>query len=79
MCLAIPMKVIKIQDNVAEADVGGVIYRANLDLLSGIKIGDYIIVHAGFAIGKLDVAAALETLGIWNEISETVAKREGRR
>ncbi len=76
MCLAIPMEVIKIQDNVAEAEVGGVIYRANLDLLPDIKIGDYIIVHAGFAIEKLDVAAALETLEIWNEMSETVAERD---
>ncbi|MFA4839181.1 MAG: HypC/HybG/HupF family hydrogenase formation chaperone [Candidatus Neomarinimicrobiota bacterium] len=79
MCLAIPMRVIKIQDNVAEADVGGVIYRANLDLLPDINIGDYIIVHAGFAIEKLDVVAALETLEIWNEMSETVAEREAVR
>jgi hydrogenase expression/formation protein HypC len=79
MCLAVPMEVKKIQDNVAEAEVGGIIYRANLDLLPDIKIGDYIIVHAGFAIEKLDVAAALETLEIWNEMSETVAGREAIR
>ncbi|MGC9364757.1 MAG: HypC/HybG/HupF family hydrogenase formation chaperone [Fidelibacterota bacterium] len=70
MCLAIPMKVIRINGNEAVAEVGGVEYGANLMILSDIKVGDYIIVHAGFAIEKLDEAAALETLQIWQDIAE---------
>jgi len=69
MCLAVPMKIIEIDANRALAEVGGVIYYANLDLLPDVKIGDYIIVHAGFAIEKLDEAEAQESLAIWQEIA----------
>ncbi|HCK98895.1 MAG TPA: HypC/HybG/HupF family hydrogenase formation chaperone [Candidatus Marinimicrobia bacterium] len=79
MCLAIPMKVIEIKDNEAVAEVGGARYRANLTLLPDIKIGEYIIVHAGFAIEKLDEEAALETLQIWQDIAEYSEKREKRK
>ncbi|MBU4446115.1 MAG: HypC/HybG/HupF family hydrogenase formation chaperone [Candidatus Marinimicrobia bacterium] len=79
MCLAIPMKVIEIKDNEAIAEVGGVWYRANLTLLPDIKIGEYIIVHAGFAIEKLDEEAALETLKIWQDVSEFTEKRQHRK
>jgi len=70
MCLAIPMKVIRINGNEAIAEVGGVQYHANLTLIPDIKIGEYIIVHAGFAIERLDEEAALETLQIWQEVAE---------
>ncbi len=70
MCLAIPMKVIRINGNEAVAEVGGVQYHANLTLIPDIKIGEYIIVHAGFAIERLDEEAALETLQIWQEVAE---------
>jgi len=78
MCLAVPMKVIEISANQARAEVGGVIYRANLDLLSDVRIGDYIIVHAGFAIEKLDEETARENLAIWQEIA-TLAEQKERR
>jgi len=78
MCLAVPMKVIEISANQARAEVGGVIYRANLDLLSVVSIGDYIIVHAGFAIEKLDEETARENLAIWQEIA-TLAEQKERR
>ena len=73
------MKVIEIKDNEAVAEVGGAQYRANLTLLSGIKIGEYIIVHAGFAIEKLDEEAALETLQIWRDVAEFTEKRQHRK
>ena len=79
MCLAIPMKVVEIQDNEAVAEVGGAQYRANLTLLPDIKIGEYIIVHAGFAIEKLDEEAALETLQIWQDVAEFTEKRQHRK
>jgi len=68
MCLAVPMKIVEINANRAKAEVGGVLYNASLDFLTDAKIGDYIIVHAGFAIEKLDEAVALENLAAWKEV-----------
>lgn len=62
MCLAVPSKVIEINDMVARVDVDGVVRETSIMLLEDVNIGDYIIVHAGFAINKIDEAAALKTL-----------------
>ena len=78
MCLAIPMKIISIENQQATAEVGGVQYRANLTLLPDARIGDYIIVHAGFAIEKLNEAEAHESLQIWQEMAEAVENRRRR-
>ncbi len=79
MCLAIPMRIKSISNNRATVEVGGVDYQANLDLLSDAKVGDYVIVHAGFAIEKLDEEAALESLEIWKEIAKFSEKRRERK
>lgn len=79
MCLAIPMKVIRINGREAVAEVGGVEYRANLMILPDVKVGDYIIVHAGFAIEKLDETAALETLQIWQDIADFDREKQQRK
>ncbi len=78
MCLAVPMKVIEIDGNRARAEVGGVIYKANIDFLPELRIGDYIIVHAGFAIEKLDEAVALENLAAWQEVTAGAQMKPGR-
>lgn len=62
MCLAVPSKIIEIQDTLAKVEVDGVVRETSLMLLEDAKIGDYVIVHAGFAISKVDEAAALQTL-----------------
>lgn len=62
MCLAVPSKIIEITDQVARVDVDGVIRETSVMLIDDAKIGDYVIVHAGFAINKVDEAAALQTL-----------------
>lgn len=62
MCLAVPSKIIEINDNVAKVDVDGVIRETSLMLMEDVKIGDYVIVHAGFAINKIDEEAALQTI-----------------
>jgi hydrogenase expression/formation protein HypC len=62
MCLAIPSKIVKIENNVATIDVDGVRREASLLLIDNPKIGDYVIVHAGFAINKLNEEDALESL-----------------
>ncbi|MCF7885756.1 MAG: HypC/HybG/HupF family hydrogenase formation chaperone [Candidatus Marinimicrobia bacterium] len=71
MCLAIPMKVTKIEDRIAYAEVGGTEYQANIGLMEDLKVGEYIIVHAGFAIEKLDEESALESLQVWQEIADS--------
>ncbi|MBI5574114.1 MAG: HypC/HybG/HupF family hydrogenase formation chaperone [Elusimicrobia bacterium] len=68
MCLAIPGKIISIKDKVADVDFGGVGRKVGLDLLPDAKIGDYIIVHAGFAIQILDVKDAENRLDILKKI-----------
>ncbi len=67
MCLAIPGKVIKIEEkrDFALVDVNGVRQRANVTLLPDIKKGDYILLHVGFGIEIIDRKRAEETLKIW--------------
>lgn len=62
MCLAVPSKIIEINNSVARVEVDGVVREASLMLLDDAKLGDYVIVHAGFAISKVDEAAALQTI-----------------
>ncbi|MCM2286664.1 MAG: HypC/HybG/HupF family hydrogenase formation chaperone [Desulfobacula sp.] len=62
MCLAVPSKIIEMNNGVAKVDVDGVVREASLMLLDDSNIGDYVIVHAGFAISKVDEEAALQTL-----------------
>ncbi len=68
MCLAVPAKVLEINGKVAIVDFGGVKREARLDLLPDVKIGDYVIVHTGFAIEKLDDKTAKEILQAWEEV-----------
>jgi hydrogenase expression/formation protein HypC len=76
MCLAIPSRITKIENNMATIDVVGVQREASLLLLEDARVGDYVIVHAGFAIQKLDEAAAQETLDLLREAIAAVDKRE---
>jgi hydrogenase expression/formation protein HypC len=62
MCLAVPSKIIEINDSLAKVEVDGVVRDASIMLLEEVKVGDYVIVHAGFAINKLDEKAALKTI-----------------
>jgi hydrogenase expression/formation protein HypC len=68
MCLAIPMKILKIEGDMAIVSSGGVQRSIGINFLKGPKIGDYVIVHAGFAIEKLDTVKAEETLKILEEL-----------
>ena len=74
MCLAIPSKIIKIEDNAATIDVEGVQRKVSLLLLEDAMVGEYVIVHAGFAIQRIDEAAAMETLNLLREAAELVEK-----
>jgi hydrogenase expression/formation protein HypC len=79
MCLAIPSKITKINNNMATIDVEGVQREASLLLLEDARVGDYVIVHAGFAIQKLDESAAQETLDLLREAIAAVDKRESNQ
>ena len=72
MCLAIPSKITHIHNNMATIDVDGVQRQASLLLLEDAVVGDYVIVHAGFAIHKKDEAMALETLQFLKEAAALV-------
>lgn len=67
MCLAIPGKVVSIDDKIAEVDFGGVNRKVNLSMVE-VEVGDWVIVHAGFAIQTMDEEEALETLKLWEEL-----------
>nr|MBC8391209.1 HypC/HybG/HupF family hydrogenase formation chaperone [Deltaproteobacteria bacterium] len=67
MCLAIPSKIVAIKNSIATLDVDGVKREASLLLLEDARVGDYVIVHAGFALHKIDETVAMETLKILRE------------
>lgn len=73
MCLGIPGKILEIFDNntlrMCKIDFGGVVREACLEALPDAKVGDYTIVHAGFALNLLSEEEALETLALLNEIA----------
>jgi hydrogenase expression/formation protein HypC len=67
MCLAIPAKVVNIEDGMGTVDMAGVQKKVSLILLEDANVGDYIIVHAGFGIHKIDEEVAMESLRILRE------------
>ncbi len=68
MCLAIPSKVVDIKDSTATIDVYGALRDISLILLEeNIQVGDYVLVHAGFAIQKIQEAEAEETLKLFQQ------------
>ena len=70
LCLAIPAKVLEVNGDVAKVDFGqGVAREVNVMLVEA-KVGEYVLVHAGYAIETLDQEAAEESLNIWREILE---------
>jgi hydrogenase expression/formation protein HypC len=72
LCLAVPAKIIRIKGKKALADFGGIQREISISLLDSIKLGDYVIVHTGFAIQKLDKKDAEETLRMWKEVANAV-------
>lgn len=68
MCLGIPGRIIEIRGQKAKVDVAGVKKDINTRLLDGLRVGDYVIVHAGFAIERLDEEKAKETVSMIYEI-----------
>ncbi|MCL1810620.1 MAG: HypC/HybG/HupF family hydrogenase formation chaperone [Methanomassiliicoccaceae archaeon] len=70
MCLAVPGRIVKIEGDVGDIDFGGVIRKANISMVEA-KIGDWAIIHAGFAIEIMDEKEAEETIRLWNEVLDS--------
>ncbi|MEA3401898.1 MAG: HypC/HybG/HupF family hydrogenase formation chaperone [Armatimonadota bacterium] len=68
MCVAIPSKIVEIEGAVATVDVGGSRSTARVDLIDDAQVGDYVLVHAGFAITTVDPEHARETLALMDEV-----------
>ena len=73
MCLAIPLEVIEINDNIAKVSIGNTTREAYLDLMDKVEVGDFVLVHAGFAIEKLDKEEVEKTLALFKEIIDEVS------
>jgi hydrogenase expression/formation protein HypC len=67
MCLALPGKIISIREDTADVDFGGIVKQANITMVE-TKIGDWVVVHAGFAIEIMDEEEAMRTIDLWNEV-----------
>lgn len=83
MCLSIPSKVVEIdtETNVAIVDTMGVTRKAGLELVEheDIKIGDYVLIHIGFVMNKIDEEDALESLQVYNEILEKLDEEDRQK
>ncbi|CAA6805305.1 MAG: [NiFe] hydrogenase metallocenter assembly protein HypC [uncultured Sulfurovum sp.] len=81
MCLSIPSKIVEIdEDNMATVDTMGIKRQVSLDLMPDVvDIGDYILIHVGFAMNKIDEAEALQSLEVYKEMLEAMEEEERRQ
>ncbi len=70
MCLAVPMEVQKVEAHEAVVAQGGASLRIRTDLVEEVAVGDYVLVHAGFAIQRIDPEEALRTLALFQEMAD---------
>jgi hydrogenase expression/formation protein HypC len=72
MCLAVPVRVVELRgDDAAIVDLGGIRKEVSLALVDGVAVGDYVILHVGYALTKLDPAEAEKTLALFAEAGVT--------
>ncbi|WP_231267688.1 HypC/HybG/HupF family hydrogenase formation chaperone [Helicobacter pylori] len=78
MCLAIPSKVIAINNNVALLETLGVQREASLDLMGeSVKVGDYVLLHIGYVMSKIDEKEALESIALYQEMIAKMNETHG--
>ncbi len=68
MCLSVPAKILEINGEMAKASIGGSIIDVGLQLVEGASVGDYVLVHTGFALEKIDEEEALKTIELLKEL-----------
>ena len=71
MCLAVPALITKIEGTAAEADLGGITLEVNLTFTPEVKVGDYVIMHAGYALSVMDRREAEETFELLAQLAES--------
>ena len=76
MCLAIPALIKSIEGREAEAEIGGITRRVSLWLTPEAEVGDYVLLHTGYAINIIDQQEAEETLRLFEEMAEAAAGEE---
>ena len=74
MCLSIPARVVSVSGEMAEVSVGGAIFSAGLQMVENVGVGDYVLLHAGFAIEKLNEEDALETIRLLREMDDIMTE-----
>lgn len=74
MCLAIPLKIIEINGNEAVGEAMGMTRKMRVDFIENPQIGEYVVVHAGFAIERLSRQQALDDLESWEEVKDAVTR-----
>lgn len=79
MCLAIPVRVVSVQGEMAVGEVGGIEREISVLMTPDVKVGDYVVVHAGFAIQKVDEAEAKENLRLLRKMVEAVEEQRQSR
>jgi len=81
MCLAVPALIRSIDGQIAEVDMGGTTHRASLMMVPEAKVGDYVLLHTGYAIQIIDQEEALKTLRIFEEMGmiEGQGAKEGSK
>ena len=67
MCLALPGKIISMAGDTADVDFGGILKQTNITMVD-TKVGDWVVVHAGFAIEIMNEEEAMSTIKLWNEV-----------
>jgi hydrogenase expression/formation protein HypC len=77
MCLSLPARIVSIEGDMGQVSVGGVIFRAGLQMVEGVQVGDYVLLHAGFAIEKMKEEEAMETLRLLKEMEESISGSDG--
>jgi len=77
MCLAIPALVKSVEGNEAEAEIGGIGRRISILLTPEVKVGDYVLLHTGYAINVIDEEEAMETLKLFEEMASLYEESGG--
>ena len=72
MCLAVPLKLVEIHGNSAMGEALCMTREIRVDFIPEPKVGDYVMVHAGFAIDRLDEQQAQEDIGAWKEVQDAL-------
>jgi len=70
MCLSVPARIVQVESNRAKAEVGGLLREISIDLCPEVAVGEYVLIHAGFAIQRLDEKEAKETLDLLAQLAE---------